>query len=52
MDPFHWDELPLPKPDLKELLLYGSLPLVITNPDEAFKETDLFAYTIIYLERD
>jgi predicted AAA+ superfamily ATPase len=52
MDPFHWDELPLPKPDLKELLLYGTLPLIITNTNEVFKETDLFAYTTIYLEEE
>lgn len=52
MDPFHWDELPFPKPSLEDILLYGTLPFIITNSIILHKETDLLAYTTTYLEEE
>jgi predicted AAA+ superfamily ATPase len=50
MPPLLYDELPDPKPTLEDLLLYGTLPGIITEPNINDRETDLYSYVNTYLE--
>lgn len=50
MDPLTLEEIPEPRPDLNSLLLYGSLPGIITELELEDKERDLHAYVSTYLE--
>lgn len=50
MNPLLYDEIPEPKPTIEEILLYGTLPGIISEPDLAMKETDLLSYVTTYLE--
>lgn len=52
MPPLLFDELPDPKPALEELLLYGSLPGIITETNNKNRETDLHSYVQAYLEEE
>ena len=52
MDPFQLEELPTNKQNLKQLLLYGSLPEIVLENDENNKEQDLESYVINYLEEE
>lgn len=50
MTPLLYEELPAPKPSIEEILLYGSLPGIITDPDNNAREIDLYSYVTSYLE--
>jgi predicted AAA+ superfamily ATPase len=52
MDPLHLEELPEPKPELMDLLLYGTLPHIFTEMEYENKETDLHSYVTTYLEEE
>jgi predicted AAA+ superfamily ATPase len=52
MDPLHFNELPQPKPELLDLLIYGTLPSIITEEDLANREIDLRSYATTYLEEE
>lgn len=52
MDPLMLSEIPSPHPSLEELLLYGSLPNIITEPNLENKEKDLYSYVSTYLEEE
>lgn len=45
-------EIPQPLPSLESLLLFGSLPEIITTNDLQHKEEDLLSYVNIYLEEE
>lgn len=51
MDPLNLNELP-PSIELEELLIYGSLPAIIDEPDSKNKEIDLISYVSTYLEEE
>lgn len=51
MDPLMLAEMPHPLPSIEELLLYGSLPQIITA-NEAIREEDLDSYVTTYLEEE
>lgn len=50
MPPLLYDELPDPKPTLEDLLLYGTLPGIISEKNINDRETDLYSYVTTYLE--
>lgn len=50
LDPFVHEEIP--EVPLKDLLLYGSLPVIIQEEDPANRETDLRSYVETYLEEE
>lgn len=51
MTPFLYQEVStVLNPTLEHLLLYGSLPGIITVPDESSQEIDLYSYVSTYLE--
>lgn len=50
MTPLLYNEIPIPKPELSELLLYGSLPNIINESNHQNRETDLHSYVPTYLE--
>ncbi len=50
MPPLLYNELPDPKPELEDLLLYGSLPGVITETNNNDRDVDLYSYVTTYLE--
>ena len=52
MPPLLYSEIPEPKPPLEELLLYGTLPSIITEIDKQHRETDLYSYVTTYLEEE
>jgi uncharacterized protein len=52
MTPLLYDEMPDPKPKLEDILLYGSLPGIRTEINEAVRETDLYSYVTTYLEEE
>lgn len=52
MTPLLYEELPEPKMTLENILLYGTLPGVITEPDPDLRETDLYSYVTTYLEEE
>ncbi len=51
MDPLTWQECEN-NTDLEQLLIYGSLPNIITTTDLQNKNDDLYAYTSTYLEEE
>jgi len=51
MDPLTLEEIPT-HIKLDDLLLYGSLPNIITEADEDNKENDLYSYVSTYLEEE
>jgi predicted AAA+ superfamily ATPase len=52
MDPLHLSEMPDPKPTLEDILTYGTLPHIFTEPNVTYKEEDLHSYVITYLEEE
>ncbi|MBI4356630.1 MAG: ATP-binding protein [Gammaproteobacteria bacterium] len=50
--PLMIEELPQPMPALEDLLLYGTLPGIMTQPSIADRETDLQSYVSTYLEEE
>lgn len=52
MTPLLFDEIPEPKPKLEDILLYGTLPGIFTEPDNNLRETDIFSYVTTYLEEE
>lgn len=50
LDPFILSEFPAN--ELKEILLYGSLPGIVTTENPKHKEIDLESYVTIYLEEE
>ncbi len=52
LSPLTVTELPKDKINLEELLLYGTLPGIITQPKPQDKETDLISYISTYLEEE
>ncbi len=51
LSPLLYDELPSPKPSLEDILLYGTLPGIITESNKN-RETDLSSYVSTYLEEE
>jgi len=52
MDPLNITELPQPLPEIEDLLRYGSLPGIVTEPSVPDKNIDLHAYVNSYLEEE
>ncbi len=52
MAPLLHKEIPDPKPTLEDILLYGTLPKIITEKSKKHRETDLYAYVTTYLEEE
>lgn len=52
MDPLMLIELPQPLPSIDQLLLYGSLPHIITAKNNAIREEDLDSYVTTYLDEE
>lgn len=52
LDPLLISEIPSSELNLEKLLIYGQLPGIISEPDEANKEIDLKSYVEIYLEEE
>lgn len=52
MDPLLISEMTSLLPSLEELLLYGSLPQIITEQSNENREEDLFSYVTTYLEEE
>lgn len=52
LDPLQLGETPTELRILEDLLLYGSLPGIMTTPDRAARELDLYSYVSTYLEEE
>lgn len=52
MDPLLISEMTPLSPSLEELLLYGSLPQIVTETSNENREEDLFSYVTTYLEEE
>ncbi|MGE3920421.1 MAG: ATP-binding protein [Gammaproteobacteria bacterium] len=52
MDPLHIEELPTPLPSIEEILIYGTLPSIITEKVPENKNIDLRSYVTTYLEEE
>lgn len=52
MDPLLLSEIPQPIPPIEQLLLYGSLPQIITDSNNPNREEDLDSYVTTYLEEE
>ena len=52
MDPLLINEMKTIAPSIEDLLLYGSLPQIITEKSNENKEEDLFSYVTTYLEEE
>jgi len=52
MDPLLISEMTTLSPSIEELLLYGSLPQIITEESAENREEDLFSYVTTYLEEE
>jgi predicted AAA+ superfamily ATPase len=52
LDPFLYSEIKASKPELEDLLLYGSLPNTILTKEKQDKELDLHSYVSTYLEEE
>ncbi|OGO92800.1 MAG: hypothetical protein A3F10_04690 [Coxiella sp. RIFCSPHIGHO2_12_FULL_42_15] len=50
MTPLLYQELPELKPNLETILLYGTLPGIVNDLDNASREIDLYSYASTYLE--
>lgn len=47
-----YDEIKDLKPTLQDILLYGTLPGIITESDKSIREIDLYSYVTTYLEEE
>lgn len=52
MTPLLYQEIKHLDPKLEDILLYGTLPGIITEPDNHLKETDIYSYVTTYLEEE
>lgn len=52
MDPLLYSEMSMFSPSIEDLLLYGSLPQIITEKSMENREEDLFSYVTTYLEEE
>lgn len=52
MDPLVLEEIPKPLPSIEEILLFGSLPQIITAKNNTVREEDLDSYVSTYLEEE
>jgi uncharacterized protein len=52
LDPFTLEELPTPYPYIEDFLLYGSLPAIRLETDNAIREEELNSYVDLYLEEE
>lgn len=53
MNPLLYEEMPeAKKPALEDILLYGTLPGIVLEPEASAKETDLYSYVTTYLEEE
>lgn len=52
MDPLLIDEMTSLSPSIEDLLLYGSLPEIISDKSVENREEDLFSYVTTYLEEE
>ena len=52
LDPFTLEELPSPLPSVEDFLLYGSLPAIRLETDNAIREEELDSYVDLYLEEE
>jgi len=52
MDPLHFDELPQSGRYLNDILLYGTLPLIVLEESNDNREMDLRSYVTAYLEEE
>ncbi|WP_194847070.1 ATP-binding protein [Candidatus Neptunochlamydia vexilliferae] len=50
LDPLTLEELDTPLPDIKDFLLYGSLPAIRLEKDPSIREEELDSYVDLYLE--
>jgi len=50
LDPFTLEELPSPLPAIEDFLLFGSLPAIQLETDNAIREEELDSYVDLYLE--
>ncbi len=50
MSPLVYNEMFTINPPLEDILLYGTLPGIISGTDHAYRETDLYSYVTTYLE--
>lgn len=52
MDPLHLDELPHSYQHLNDILLFGTLPMIVLEQNNANRELDLSSYVTTYLEQE
>lgn len=52
MTPLLYEELPEKNRKLEDILLYGTLPGMITEQDPVIRDTDLYSYVATYLEEE
>ncbi len=52
MTPLLYEELPNPKLAIEDILLYGTLPGMVTEPSPEMREIDLYSYVVTYLEEE
>lgn len=52
MTPLLYDEIVNLNPSLENILLYGTLPGIISESDNATRETDIYSYVTTYLEEE
>ncbi len=52
MSPLLHDEMKILNPSLQDVLLYGTLPSIISESDKTIRETDLYSYVTTYLEEE
>lgn len=50
LSPLLYHEILEDKPKLEDMLLYGTLPGIISEPNSNLRETDLYSYVTTYLE--
>lgn len=50
--PLLYDEIIALHPKLEDILLYGTLPGIITEPDRTLREIDISSYVTTYLEEE
>jgi len=52
LDPLSINELPKQYKKIEEILIFGSLPAIVTESDNTFREQDLASYVVTYLEEE
>jgi len=52
MTPLLYEEFAMQDPTLENILLYGTLPGVVIESDDATKEIDIYSYVTTYLEQE